>query len=268
MSTNFNVFIEPRLSLSYHGPQPSLWVFSTNAHVIDQVRKLLKLLSYDLGLGFVEIPRYQEDIVDHPVCTHIPNHLKERMYQRPSRCSKGREYGKVYAKSFMYNGTFQQTEVAQAMQEILERVDAPGLVIEDRSGKNFKLLFATDLSGDRFPGQLTETEVAILEVGDSISDMVEDIGKLHTDYLVSLINGINIGLKTLFGIKTPYRLWYSEKQAKHGVCWGKLASGKLVLYTEATSLETRKYPSNFDDAEYQGIGDYVKKAIPRSHFAK
>jgi hypothetical protein len=78
--------------------------------------------------------------------------------------------------------------------------------------------------------------------------------------------------KVTLPLKTPYRLWYSEKQAERiGVCWGKLASGKLVLYTEATSLETKKYPSNFDDAEYQGIGDYVKKAIPRSQtifFAK
>ncbi len=78
--------------------------------------------------------------------------------------------------------------------------------------------------------------------------------------------------KVALPLENSYRLWYSAKQARvAGTYWGKLRSGKLVLYTEATSLETKKYPSNFDDAEYQGIGDYVKKAIPRSQtifFAK
>jgi len=190
---DIDVFIPLRLSVTHCGATPSLWVFvaDTNTYY-----RSIKAVTKHIGCVLVEIPYDGEDLEkeEHPIRDHIPPHLKERVYV-PVTEKLSTRIGLV---RFMYDG--HPDDVVPVMRKALEETGIPGLITQDRGKKDFEVLFATDLSEDRFPRKLTETEVAILKIGDSISNMVYEVGKLHTDYLVSLINGINIGLKTLFGI--------------------------------------------------------------------
>ncbi|NTW15380.1 MAG: hypothetical protein HGA38_03345 [Candidatus Moranbacteria bacterium] len=141
---DISIFIPPSLGVSHHGATPSLWVFivDTNTYY-----RTLKAIEEHIRHGLVEIPYDGEDLEnsEHPIRDHIPPHLKERVYMPLT----GKPSSRIGLKRFMYNG--HPHDVIPEMQKVLEETGTPGLITQDRENKDFEVLFATDLSEDRFP---------------------------------------------------------------------------------------------------------------------